>query len=336
MNELSRIAVSFLPVFVFLAILIVLDSYKLVKLSSILLAVLVGCGVAVGSWFFNRWLLPSSTLDLQSFSRYVAPVVEECLKALYLVFLIKSPKVGFMVDSAIYGFAVGAGFALVENVYYLNSLQDSNLLLWAVRGFGTAIMHGGTTAIFGIVSKNLADRKSSGQLFVFLPGLGMAILIHSVFNHFILPPVLTTLSLLISLPLLLILVFDLSEKSLRHWLGVGFDSDMALLQMIASGNISDTPLGQYLLSLKTRFPGGIVADMFCLLRIHLELSLRAKGILMMRETGFKTVADPEMEERFAELRYLEKSIGKTGKLAILPFLHTSSRDLWQLHLLAQD
>jgi hypothetical protein len=32
---------------------------------------------------------------------------------------------------------------------------------------------------------------------------------------------------------------------------------------------------------------------------------------------------------------LEKNIGKTGKLAIAPFLHTGSRDLWQLHLLGQ-
>ncbi|MFQ5452991.1 MAG: hypothetical protein ACE5D6_02245, partial [Candidatus Zixiibacteriota bacterium] len=97
----------------------------------------------------------------------------------------------------------------------------------------------------------------------------------------------------------------------------------------------ETRIGIYLESLKNRFPGGVVADMLCLLRINLELALRAKGILLMRETGFRvnSIADPEITDKFNELKYLEKSIGKTGKLAILPFLQTSSHDLWQIHML---
>ena len=35
--------------------------------------------------------------------------------------------------------------------------------------------------------------------------------------------------------------------------------------------------------------------------------------------------------RFAELEYLERSIGATGLLAIKPFLHMSRKDLWQLY-----
>ncbi|MEE9288941.1 MAG: hypothetical protein V3U69_05055, partial [Bacteroidota bacterium] len=70
--------------------------------------------------------------------------------------------------------------------------------------------------------------------------------------------------------------------------------------------------------------------------IHVELYLRAKGILLMRQTGFETAPDPETRARFEELTFLEKSIGKTGKLAIHPLLHTSSRNLWQLHFLGKE
>jgi hypothetical protein len=35
------------------------------------------------------------------------------------------------------------------------------------------------------------------------------------------------------------------------------------------------------------------------------------------------------------MRYLEKSIGKTGLLAMEPILHWSSRDLWQLYMLGK-
>ena len=37
--------------------------------------------------------------------------------------------------------------------------------------------------------------------------------------------------------------------------------------------------------------------------------------------------------KFDELRYLERSIGRTGTRAMQPFLHLNSRDLWQIHML---
>ena len=82
----------------------------------------------------------------------MAPVSEEFFKILFVVYLIQSKKVGFAVDSAILGFAVGAGFAIIENIYYLSVLTDTGLLTWFVRGFGTAVMHGGTTAIAAVVA----------------------------------------------------------------------------------------------------------------------------------------------------------------------------------------
>ena len=56
------------------------------------------------------------------------------------------------------GFAIGAGFAVIENLHYLSALPDRNVWLWSVRGFGTAILHGTTTAIVLITAKSMADR----------------------------------------------------------------------------------------------------------------------------------------------------------------------------------
>ena len=36
----------------------------------------------------------------------------------------------------------GTGFALVENLEYLRTVNDERLILWLVRGFGPAILHG--------------------------------------------------------------------------------------------------------------------------------------------------------------------------------------------------
>ena len=328
-----QVLVSLLPVFVFLTALIFLDSYKLVKLRAVISTILLGClvaGVLVAISLFGL-----VEVDDVMYPKYGAPIIEELLKGIFLIYLIRSKKIGFMVDAAIYGFAIGAGFAFVENIHYLSTLPSSNLFLWIIRGFGTAIMHGGTTALFGVISKDLCDRHSSEQSRFFLPGLGTAIVIHSFYNHFFFSPQISTVIILIVLPAVFMILFSWSEKATRMWLGVGFDTDMELLGMITTGNISETKIGRYLQSLKQRFPGEMIVDMLCLLRLHLELSVRAKGMLLMREAGFRSAADASIKEKFAELNYLEKSIGKTGQFAIAPFLHTSSRDLWELYMLGK-
>jgi RsiW-degrading membrane proteinase PrsW (M82 family) len=335
MESSLRILVSILPVVAFLISLIFLDSYKLVKLRSVIFTALIGFMIALVCYIINNALQELLQIKHFYYIRYVSPFVEETFKAIYIVFLLKTRRIGFMVDAAIYGFAVGAGFAIIENVYYLQTHSDSGMYVWLVRGFGTAVMHGSATSIFAVISQRLAEQRKSEKFGHLLPGLGIAILLHSLFNHFIISPELSTVWFTIGVPLLMIIIFQHSEKSTQEWLGVGFDSDADLLEMITTGNISQARLGKYLLSLKGRFPGEVVADMLCLLRIHLELSIRAKGILLMRESGFSTPHDPRLQEKFDELRYLEKSVGRTGRLAIMPFLRWSSRELWQLHMLGK-
>jgi hypothetical protein len=75
--------------------------------------------------------------------------------------------------------------------------------------------------------------------------------------------------------------------------------------------------------------------MLCMLQIHLELSVRAKGMLLAREAGLPVVIGADVRANLEELRYLEKAIGPTGLLAMKPIRRQSSRDLWQLHALAE-
>jgi len=332
---LTRILVGVLPVIIFLTGLTFIDSYKLIRFRSILLNIFVGIIIAFVCSIINGALIGLLGFDRATFAKHVAPFVEEILKACFIVYLIYSKRIGFMVDAAICGFAVGTGFAIIENLQLLGSMQDSNMIVWIVRGFGTAVMHGGSTAIFAIVSKSFFDRHSPPRPWFFLPGLAMAVIIHSTYNHFFVSPEVSAIAIVAGLPVVMIVVFQQSERALQRWLGAGFDTDAELLEMIATGNVSRTRIGEYLLSLKSRFPGEVVADMLCLLRIHLELSIRAKGLLLMREAGFEIPKDPEVTEKFEELKYLEKSVGKTGRLAIMPFLRWSSRDLWQLHMLGK-
>ena len=328
MADVLRPALGLLPMLSFLAALVLLDSYKLVRLRAVVAVVAAGMLIASVAYLVNGLLLQH--IGFTAYTRYVAPVIEELLKALVIVALIRAHRIGFLVDAAIYGFAVGTGFAVIENLDYLTLAPQAGLGTWQVRGFGTAIMHGGATAIFAVMGVALLGRR-----FAFVPGFALAVVLHSVFNHFFFSPLASTLGIAIVLPLLLNAVFARSEAALGDWLGRGFDADAEMLELINSGRLSDSPVGRYLHALKDRFQGLVVADLLAYLRLYTELALRAKGVLMMRESGFEVPVDEATREKFAELRYLEKSVGKTGLLAIQPMLHMSHKDLWQLYMLGK-
>jgi len=333
MHSISAL-VALVPVLAFLAALLWLDSYKLLAPSAVVAVIGAGAVLAAASYPLNAVLLGRLDIGLPAFSRYVAPLTEELLKGLVVVALVRMHRIGFLVDAAIFGFAVGTGFALAENLYYLRLASDAGMGTWIVRGFGTALMHGGTTALFAVMGLARMEQSTKASALHFLPGFAIAVLLHSGFNHLSHAPLVATLATMLTLPPLQWLVFERSEQALRHWIGHGFDADAQLLELIGSGSFAASPPGRYLASLKRSLPGPLLADALCYLRLYTELALRAKGVLMMREAGFEpAAADDETRAKFAELRYLESSVGPTGLRALQPVLNMRRRELWQLYLL---
>jgi len=214
-------------------------------------------------------------------------------------------------------------------------VPDAGMGTWIVRGFGTAIMHGGATAIFAVMSLSALERMQRAGLWVFAPGFALAVVLHATYNHLFLSPKFSTLAMIVVMPPLFYLVFERSAKAVGNWLGSGFDADTEMLDLINSGRLSNSPVGEYLHTLKDKFKGAVLADILCFLRLYTELALRAKGILMMRENGFEVGIDDETRAKFEEMRYLERSIGRTGLMAMQPVLHMSHKDLWQLYMLGK-
>ena len=118
-------------------------------------------------------------------------------------------------------------------------------------------------------------------------------------------------------------------------MSAGLDLDVELLRLVLSDDFGQTRLGAYLHELRSRFPGPVVADMFCLMRLELELGIRAKGMLMAREAGLDVPIDDDLRAGLAEVRYLEKAIGPTGLAALIPLQVSSDRDAWHKFLLRE-
>jgi RsiW-degrading membrane proteinase PrsW (M82 family) len=336
MDLLVRAPIALAPVLLFLAGLVQLDGYKLVRMRMMVALMATGAVAAGLSYLLNNVAFAQFHGSFLTYSRYVSPWIEESLKAALLVFLIRTRRVGLPVDAGIAGFAIGTGFAVIENLYYLAARPNTVLAVQVIRGFGTAIMHGGTAAILAMISNTLYERRPSGGLHLLLPGLFAAVALHTAYNYLLVRPALATLATLLVLPFVIYLVFDHSERILRTWIEVDLESDVKRLESIATGKFLDSPSGRYLQALRDRFKGEQLADMLCYLRVHGELAVRAKGLLLLRETGMpEPPLDPETRGRLTELAQLERAIGKTGMLALRPLMMATGKEIWQLTLLRQ-
>ena len=104
-----KFVVSLIPILLFLAMLLSLDSFRLIRWG-ILIACLLWGGVATCISLAGNTLIANMFhIDFDILSRYIAPFTEEVLKMLLLVWLISKHRVGFAIDAAIYGFTIGTG-----------------------------------------------------------------------------------------------------------------------------------------------------------------------------------------------------------------------------------
>ncbi|NDJ13903.1 MAG: PrsW family intramembrane metalloprotease [Acidobacteriia bacterium] len=277
----------------------------------------------------SRLLLWSSGTSPDWYGRFGAPWLEEAVKVASLAFLIRPERVAFMVDAAICGFAAGAGFALLENLAYLEMLPGGGVPLFVLRGFGTAVMHGGATAIVGVIAIAL---RRMGRWRAMGLGLLVAIAIHTYGDAAILTPLQERLTVVLGLPPLFVLIFERSERAMHNWMGQKLNQDVELLDMLATGNFANTPAGQYLRSLSS-FPPRVLGDMVCMLQISSELSAAAKGDRIQTWAGLPVEPDAQLESRLVELDFLGRSIGLAGRRALAPLLPLTSRDRSELRSL---
>jgi RsiW-degrading membrane proteinase PrsW (M82 family) len=330
---IAEILTVALPVFAFLGLLLLLDSFKLVRSADLIIAIVLGMVSAGFSLLINTLLIEKFRISYDALSTGAGPMVEELVKLIFLSLLIIRRRVGFMIDGAIVGFSIGAGFAVIENLLFVIDGVSDNWAVLMVRGFGTAIMHGSVTAIGAIAIMSLVNKTERVRARYFVPGYIVAALIHLLYNQFFLSPLISSVLIILIMPGLIALVFYINEKSLSKWLEKEFDEEMQLLQDIRRGKFAESRAGRYFMKIKDRFAPEVVFDLFSYIQLSLELSIKAKTIVMLREAGLEEHKDEEIKTQLAELEELRRSIGKTGQIALSPILPADHKNLWKMKIL---
>ena len=93
-----EVLVALLPVVAFLLLLILFDSFKLVSKGQLTIALASGALVAIVASSLHAWLFERSGLEVSTFARYIAPITEETLKAMCLLYPLLRRQIGFRVD----------------------------------------------------------------------------------------------------------------------------------------------------------------------------------------------------------------------------------------------
>src|SRR6476659_7255764 len=191
LTESLHWGVALIPVIVLLAMFVWLDAFKLMNLKEVSVLLTLGALSALAAWPVSGGLLDTLPIGFNSYSRFVAPWIEEAIKAVIMIGLFGFNRIGYKLDAVISGFAIGAGFSVIENIIYLTIYPDYGAGTWLVRGLGTAVMHGTTLAILATVAHELAERETRGAAadfnfrpWWFMPGFLAAVAIHTVFNQF--------------------------------------------------------------------------------------------------------------------------------------------------------
>ena len=145
-----------------------------------LVFVLIGIFLSVFASEINAYLrniLPMTPFEV---TIIVTPISEEFLKALPILFFasIFSPKKEAVFTASM---AIGIGFAVLENAFYMLNDTAFNMIDAIVRAFGAGLMHGMCTLLVGV---GILFVKKKRKLFVVgtFAMLSTAITYHGIYN----------------------------------------------------------------------------------------------------------------------------------------------------------
>ena len=141
---------------------------------------LTGIFISVFAAEVNGALRTFLSMDSYEFTIVVTPITEEILKAIpILVYAIMiSDKKETLFTASM---AIGIGFAVLENAYYLLNDTSFNMMDAVIRAFGAGLMHGMCTLLVGV---GISFAKKRSKIFVVgtFALLSTAITYHGIYN----------------------------------------------------------------------------------------------------------------------------------------------------------
>lgn len=113
---------------------------------------------------------------------YLAPIVQQVLAALGVYYVLHREKSDNLIEGAVFGWAVGLGFAILDSIYYIRTLPEIAVDVVLARFLSTTLVYATASAITGLVMTQFYFRHRENRAVILLSGLGAAIGYMSLFN----------------------------------------------------------------------------------------------------------------------------------------------------------
>ncbi len=340
--ESAHWGLALVPVLLLLAIFTWLDAFKLMSLKEILLLLVLGGIAAVAVYPISGRLIDTLPIGFSNYSRFVAPWIEEAFKAAIIILLFGFNRIGYKLDAVISGFAIGAGFSVVENIIYLSIYPDYGAGTWLVRGLGTAVMHGTTLAILAAIAHELAERETRGAAadfnfrpWWFVPGFLVAVAIHMLFNQFPDRPMLAMLGAIVLAPVALMGIFGFGTSEAQSWLVAERAEHKAQLEVLRSGAWPDSPSGNKIAAWSARLDGETVKRVRRYWELQAFLIGEAEETLLEEANGDAEYDAAALRSALAERDGLRRALGPSIYTQLNHLLPFSRNDYWELSELKQ-
>ena len=323
---------ALLPVVIYIIVVYQIDNFSLISVKRLLLLIL--CGMLTALACFALFQLTGKIIP-ESQSDSVNPIIEEMVKGIPLLWLAARKKIVFFIDSVICGAAVGGGFSILENIFYLLLGDQMGIGTVLFRGLEVALVHMGCSALVaaGLMlivrmieysrSRSVV-KKSDIAMSVFL--LSEAPVLHLFHNTFHFVPLVQFVFVIGTLGGLLVWTYFYDVEMIHSWIDTGLDKQLDLLASIKTGRLDDTPTGKFLESVKDAFPPKDFFDIICYVQLHVELSVASRSRVMLRETGLEDnlpLSDAMKEQiisQYIEYKTLEKRLGNAARMTIAPIV----------------
>jgi RsiW-degrading membrane proteinase PrsW (M82 family) len=151
-----------------------------VRLFPMLIAIGSGMVAFTIALIFHDKLLSSQLLTEKQIPFFSAPLIEEILKAIFIIGITLWLRNTQRADAALYGFGIGVGFSILESGLYISVDPAHAMSVAVARAISVNLMHSVTTAIIGFGAAK--SHNSSLNFWHVATLLGVAILIHAGSN----------------------------------------------------------------------------------------------------------------------------------------------------------
>ena len=323
---------AILPIVIYIFVVYKIDNFSLISIRNLFLQVL--CGMIAALVCFGLFQLTGMILSERQ-SDIFNPVLEEIIKAVPLLWLATRKKIVFFIDSVICGAAVGGGFSILENIFYLLLGDEMGIGTVLFRSLEVALIHMGCSAIVA-ASLMLGTRlvlRARSRLSIGKGNIAMTAflllappILHVCHNMFHFNPLMQFVFVFGTMGGLLVWIYFYDVEMIHSWLDTGLDKQLSLLDSIKNGRLDDTTAGYFLESVKEAFPPEDFFDIICYVQLHVELSVASRSRVMVRESGLEQdfPLTDEMKElilsQYTEYKLLEKRLGNAARMTIAPIV----------------